>query len=69
MITELKQEYRNKINTLKSGLIDKNASLNNKIGLIGSDAERLTMIKKLLKEYKEDVRFYIKMNDKEYNKY
>jgi hypothetical protein len=58
---ELKEDYRNEINHLKSGLIDKNASLSNKIGLIGSDAERLKMIKELLKQYAGDVRFYRKL--------
>ena len=64
MNTELKQEYRDAIDNLKSGLIDKNASLNNKIGLIGSDAERLKMIKELLKQYAGDVRFYRKIENR-----
>lgn len=61
---ELKQEYKDKIQRIKSGLIDKNANLNNKIGLIGSDAERLIQIKKLLVEYKKDLQFFEKFRNK-----
>lgn len=61
---ELKQEYKDKIKQIKNGLIDKNANLNNKIGLIGSDAERLMQIKKLLVEYKKDLLFFEKFRNK-----
>jgi hypothetical protein len=61
---ELKQEYKDKIKQLKNGLIDKKANLNNKIGLIGSDAERLIQIKKLLIEYKKDLLFFEKFRNK-----
>jgi hypothetical protein len=61
MNNELKNEYKSAINNLKKGLIDKNANLDNKIGLIGSDAERLKMIKVLLKQYADDIRFYRKI--------
>jgi hypothetical protein len=61
---ELKQEYKDKIKQIKNGLIDKNANLNNKIGLIGSDAERLMQIKKLLIEYKKDLLFFEKFRNK-----
>ncbi len=61
MNNELKNEYKSAINNLKKGLIDKNANLNNKIGLIGSDAERLKMIKVLFKQYADDIRFYRKI--------
>lgn len=60
----LKQEYREDINRLKSGLIDKQANFNNKIGLIGSDASRLHAIKELVKQYKGDLIFYTKINSK-----
>ena len=61
---ELKQEYKDKIKQIKSGLIDKNANLNNKIGLIGSDAERLILIKKVLIEYKRELEFFEKFRSK-----
>jgi hypothetical protein len=58
--TNLKAEYKSKIVNIKKGLIDKNANVNNKIGLIGSDAARLMQIKSLLIEFKQDLIFAYK---------
>ena len=61
---ELKKEYKVKIETLKKGLIDPKANFNNKLGLIGSDASKLNLIKEHLENYKSEFRFIVRQHKK-----
>lgn len=63
-LREIKQQYKEDIKRIKSSLIDKNANLNNKIGLIGSDASKLLRIKEIVQEFKKDIIFYNNQNFK-----
>jgi hypothetical protein len=59
--SDIKQEYKGLINSLKLGLINPNANINLGFGLIGSDKARLLRIKEELKNFKEDIIFYNKI--------
>ena len=57
---DIKNEYKTLIKSLKSGLINKNANLNQGFGLVGGDKARLLRVKQELNNFKGDIIFFEK---------